>query len=253
MRASVFRRRGQDGGVNEPDLSVPAGPETGWTARGMLVPRLAVRSCGATRPAGSRPTSEAAAANSVACCRVPGSRSSRTFAVAFYGAPQGEQLGASRRLARGGGSPLERVSAATRRSRARLPVRAHLAIATASWRRGLHACKSRCGDRHLPARRAQGRRWLCRHTARARRLPQRVRARARAARADVGRADPDGTRPDAVPGNVMARGTADESTSSRTTWRFVIDHSLPEKLFVVHSHQRGDANKIAWERAQACR
>ena len=206
---------------------------------------LALRSCGedAAGPAAPAP----AAATAGRPSQLPGG--GRTIfpdhrVVAFYGAPQSDRLGAL-----GIGTPdqaarrLRRVARGyARRTRPALPAFELIAtIATAApGEDGLH--RMRQSDaviaRYLQAARRSGALLVLDiQPGRARFLEEARRLERWLREPDVGIAlDPEWhVGPGEVPGQVIGSVSAEDVNAvSEYVSRFVVDHDLPEKLFVVH-------------------
>ena len=212
---------------------------------------LAIRSCGgeaADDIAGSEP--QAAAAKRPAELPRGGHRIFPDFrVVAFYGAPQDDQLGAL-----GVGSPaqagrrLERVARGyARKTRPVLPAFELISTiaAAAPGDDGLHRIhqSDEVIARYLRAARAVRALLLLDiqpgrgdFLGEVRRLERWLRE------PDVGIAlDPEWhVGPGEIPGNVIGSVTADEVNAvTEYVARFVVDHGLPEKLFVVHQFTSG--------------
>ena len=207
---------------------------------------LALRSCGGEAPqtASSGP-STAAAADTVAELPRGGRRIFPDFrVVAFYGAPQDEQLGAL-----GIGTPaaagkrLERVARSyAKKTRPVLPAFELIAtIATAApgadgmYR--MHQTDEVIGEYLSAARAAKALLLLDIQPGRGDFLSEVRRLERWLREPDVGIAlDPEWhVKPGEVPGQVIGSVTAEQvNAASEYVSRFVVDNNLPEKLFVVH-------------------
>jgi hypothetical protein len=211
---------------------------------------LALRSCGGetTRPS-SGPTAQAAA-KPVAELPRGGRRIFPDFrVVGFYGAPQDEQLGAL-----GIGTPaaagrrLERVARGyARKTRPVLPAFELIAtIATAApgddGLHRMHQTDAVIGQYLKAARAAKALLLLDIQPGRGDFLSEVQRLERWLGEPDVGIAlDPEWhVKPEEVPGKVIGSVTAEDvNAASEYVSRFVVDHNLPEKLFVVHQFTSG--------------
>ena len=212
---------------------------------------LAVRSCGGDAgPTAAGPASEAAAADSVAELPRGGRRIFPDFrVVAFYGAPQDDQLGTL-----GIGTPaaaarrLERVARGyAKKSRPALPAFELIStIATAApgddGLHRMHQSDAVIATYLRAARKAKALLLLDIQPGRGDFLSEVQRLERWLREPDVGIAlDPEWhVSPGEIPGNVIGSVTADEvNLVTDYIARFVVDHSLPEKLFVVHQFTSG--------------
>jgi hypothetical protein len=211
---------------------------------------LALRSCGGetTRPS-SGPTVQAAAKPVTELPR-GGRRIFPDFrVVGFYGAPQDEQLGAL-----GIGTPaaagrrLERVARGyARKTRPVLPAFELIAtIATAApgddGLHRMHQTDAVIGQYLKAARAAKALLLLDIQPGRGDFLSEVQRLERWLGEPDVGIAlDPEWhVKPEEVPGQVIGSVTAEDvNAASEYVSRFVVDHNLPEKLFVVHQFTSG--------------
>jgi len=217
----------------------------------LLLLVLAIRSCGGdAAPSDAGAGSEAAAANTMAELPRGGRRIFPDFrVVAFYGAPQDDQLGTL-----GVGSPaaaarrLERVARGyAKKTRPALPALELIStIATAApGDDGLHRMHQSDAviERYLrAARKAKALLLLDIQPGRGDFLSEVQRLERWLQEPDVGIAlDPEWhVGPDAVPGKVIGSVTADEVNAvTDYIGRFIVDHNLPEKLFVVHQFTSG--------------
>src|ERR671916_2328948 len=207
---------------------------------------LAVRSCGGDAgPAAAGPASEAAAADSVAELPRGGRRIFPDFrVVAFYGAPQDDQLGTL-----GVGSPaaaarrLERVARGyAKKSRPALPAFELIStIATAApgddGLHRMHQSDAVIGRYLRAARKAKALLVLDIQPGRGDFLSEVRRLERWLREPDVGIAlDPEWhVGPNEIPGQVIGSMTAEKVNEvSAYVSKFVEEHNLPEKLFVVH-------------------
>jgi hypothetical protein len=217
----------------------------------LLLAFLALRSCGADEPARvAEPPSAAAAGDRPAELPRGGRRIFPDFrVVAFYGAPQDEQLGAL-----GIGTPaeaarrLEKVARGyAKKTRPALPAFELIAtIATASpGDDGLHRMHQTDAviRRYLDAaRKAKALLVLDIQPGRGDFLSEVRRLEPWLREPDIGIAlDPEWhVKPGEVPGTVIGSVTADEvNAASEYVSRFIVDNDLPEKLFVVHQFTSG--------------
>jgi len=235
--ASVYRRR--------------RATALGALAGLLLLLVLAIRSCGGDAgPAGTAPDAAPAAANSVAELPRGGRRIFPDFrVVAFYGAPQDDQLGTL-----GVGSPaaaarrLERVARGyAKKTRPALPAFELIStIATAApgddGLHRMHQSDAVIGRYLRAARKAKALLVLDIQPGRGDFLSEVRRLERWLREPDVGIAlDPEWhVGPDAVPGKVIGSVTAEE-VNAVTDYiaRLIVDHSLPEKLVVVHQFTSG--------------
>jgi hypothetical protein len=235
--ASVYRRR------RAAALALLAGL--------LLLLVLAIRSCGGgPAPPSAGAGAQAAATNTMAELPRGGRRIFPDFrVVAFYGAPQDDQLGTL-----GIGSPaaaarrLERVASAyAKKSRPVLPAFELIStIATAGpGDDGLHRMHQSDAviARYLAAaRKARALLLLDIQPGRGDFLSEVKRLERWLREPDVGIAlDPEWhVGPDAIPGKVIGSVGADEVNAvTDYVARFVLDNDLPEKLFVVHQFTSG--------------
>ncbi len=212
---------------------------------------LALRSCGGeAEPTAAAPAADSDAASQVAELPRGGRRIFPDFrVVAFYGAPQDEQLGAL-----GVGTPaaaakrLERVARGyAKKTRPVLPAFELIAtIATAApgddgmYR--MHQSDAVIGRYLRAARAAKALLLLDIQPGRGDFLSEVRRLERWLREPEVGIAlDPEWrVGPEAVPGQVIGSVTAEEvNATAEYVSRFVVDHSLPEKLFVVHQFTSG--------------
>ncbi|CAN5256562.1 hypothetical protein BH20ACT16_BH20ACT16_01480 [soil metagenome] len=217
----------------------------------LLLAFLAIRSCGGeASPTTATPAATEAAAQPTAELPRGGRRIFPNFrVVAFYGAPQDEQLGAL-----GIGTPaaagrrLERVARAyAKKSRPVLPAFELIStIATAApGGDGLyrtHQSDEVIGRYLRAARAAKALLLLDIQPGRADFLTEVRRLERWLREPDVGIAlDPEWhVGPEEVPGQVLGAVTAEEINAvSEYVARIVVDHNLPEKLFVVHQFTDG--------------
>lgn len=217
-------------------------------AGALVLAVLALRSCGGeAEPTASTPAAgaDSDAASQVAELPRGGRRIFPDFrVVAFYGAPQDEQLGAL-----GIGTPaaaakrLERVARGyAKKTRPVLPALELIAtIATAApgddglYR--MHQSDAVIGEYLRAARAAKALLLLDIQPGRGDFLGEVRRLERWLREPDVGIAlDPEWhVGPAEVPGKVIGSVTAEEvNVAAEYVSRFVVDHSLPEKLFVVH-------------------
>lgn len=206
---------------------------------------LALRACGGeTAPTAGEPASTAAADGPAELPRGGRQIFPAHRVVAFYGAPQDEALGAL-----GIGTPaaaakrLERVARGyAKKGRPVLPAFELIStIATAApgddGTHRMHQSDAVIGRYLSAAREAKALLLLDIQPGRADFLSEVRRLERWLSEPDVGIAlDPEWhVGPGEVPGNVIGSVTAEEvNAASEYVSRFVIDHNLPEKLFVVH-------------------
>lgn len=211
---------------------------------------LVIRSCGGeTAPTAAEPSAQAAASKPAELPR-GGRRIFPDFrVVAFYGAPQDEQLGAL-----GIGTPtaagrrLERVARGyAKKTRPVLPAFELISTIAAAhpgddglYR--MHQSNAVIARYLRAARKAKALLVLDIQPGRGDFLSEVQRLERWLREPDVGIAlDPEWhVGPDAVPGKVIGSVTAD-AVNAVTAYvaRFVVDHDLPEKLFVVHQFTSG--------------
>jgi hypothetical protein len=211
---------------------------------------LALRSCGGDAAQQASQPDAVAATAAVAELPRGGRRIFPDFrVVAFYGAPQDEQLGAL-----GVGTPaaagrrLERVARGyAKRSRPVLPAFELIAtIATAApgddGLHRMHQTDAVIATYLRAARAAKALLLLDIQPGRGDFLSEVRRLERWLAEPDVGIAlDPEWhVKPGEVPGQVIGSVTAEEvNAAAQYVSSFVVDHNLPEKLFVVHQFTSG--------------
>ena len=235
--ASVYRRR------RATALAVLAGL--------LALMFLTVRACGDERGETAAETAPAAAAADAPAALPRGGR--RIFpefrVVAFYGAPQSKQLGAL-----GIGTPaaaarrLERVARGyARKTRPVLPALELISTIAAAHPGddGLHRMHQPdevIARYHRAARKAKALLLLDIQPGRGDFLSEVRRLERWLREPDVGIAlDPEWrVGPGEVPGNVIGKVAAEEVNAvTAYVARFVVDHNLPEKLFVIHQFTSG--------------
>jgi len=211
---------------------------------------LAIRSCGGDAAQTASDDTAQAATNRVGELPRGGRRIFPNFrVVAFYGAPQDKQLGVL-----GIGTPtaagrrLERVARGyARKTRPVLPAFELIAtIATAApgddGLHRMHQSDAVIGRYLRAARAAKALLLLDIQPGRGDFLSEVRRLERWLREPDVGIAlDPEWhVKPEEVPGKVIGSVSAEDvNAASEYVSRFVVDHSLPEKLFVVHQFTSG--------------
>jgi hypothetical protein len=250
-RSPFSRRTEQDGVVNEPASVYRRRRATALAALAgvLLLAFLVLRSCGADEPSTAAAPAPAADDRPAQLPR-GGHRIFPDYrVVAFYGAPQDDQLGAL-----GIGTPdqaaqrLERVARGyAKKTRPVLPAFELIAtIATAApgddGLHRMHQTDAVIGQYLAAARKAKALLVLDIQPGRGDFLSEVRRLERWLREPDVGIAlDPEWhVKAGEIPGNVVGSVTADEvNAASEYVSRFVVDNNLPEKLFVVHQFTSG--------------